>query len=294
MDPGLAAGLANSTYRRARTALLASGEVELVDDGGGRMNRWRVVDPAARGAKPAVATRRRRAAAPSARPLLSPVRDELRPSTNIEASEGRLLDIAKGSSLSGVSDQKGPILNGVSGRKGPILTGVSARKGPDPSGVTNRNPAKSPSQTPPRNARTGREPLNPGIRHPPRPPEGGSPRVGEVFIEETYRTPRGRLRRRWVAIDLDGACAGLGRPGSADDRDWTRIRHLLATKVGESLFEIWLAAIELIAVDVDGALILLTPDATRAWVCARFQRLIEAAARQRTRRTTRLLTSILH
>jgi hypothetical protein len=37
-----AAGLANSTYRRARTALLASGEVELVNDGGGRgrMNRW--------------------------------------------------------------------------------------------------------------------------------------------------------------------------------------------------------------------------------------------------------------
>ena len=31
-----AAGLANSTYRRARTALLAAGEVELVDDGGGR------------------------------------------------------------------------------------------------------------------------------------------------------------------------------------------------------------------------------------------------------------------
>lgn len=87
-----------------------------------------------------------------------------------------------------------------------------------------------------------------------------------------------------MAIDLDGACAGLGRPGSADDRDWTRIRHLLATKVGESLFEIWLAAIELIAVDVDGALILLTPDATRAWVCARFQRLIEAAAEEVGRR----------
>ena len=46
-----AAGLANSTYRRARTALLASGEVELVDDGGGRgrMNRWRVLAPAGRG-----------------------------------------------------------------------------------------------------------------------------------------------------------------------------------------------------------------------------------------------------
>lgn len=120
--------------------------------------------------------------------------------------------------------------------------------------------------------------MNPGIRNPPNPPEGGSRRADEVFIEETYRTPRGRLRRRQVAIDVQGACRGLGRPGSADDRDWKRIRQLLATKVGETTFEIWLAAIELGAVDVDGTLILLTPDATRAWVCARFQRLIYAAA----------------
>lgn len=46
-----AAGLANSTYRRARTALLDSGEVQLVDDGGGRgrTNRWHVIDPAEHG-----------------------------------------------------------------------------------------------------------------------------------------------------------------------------------------------------------------------------------------------------
>ena len=39
-----AAGLADSTYRRARNALLASGEAELVEDGGGRgrLNRWQV------------------------------------------------------------------------------------------------------------------------------------------------------------------------------------------------------------------------------------------------------------
>lgn len=156
-DLCLAAGLANSTYRRARTALLASGEVELVDDGGGRgrMNRWRVAEPAARGGEPAVAQRRRRAAAPSSRPLLSPVRDERLPSTHIEASESALRDTAKGPVLNGVSGRKGPSLNGVSGRRGPILTGVSALKGPDLSGVADRNPAESPPETPPRRVREG-------------------------------------------------------------------------------------------------------------------------------------------
>ena len=68
-----AAGLANSTYRRARTALLASGEVELVDDGGGRgrMNRWRVLAAAgglstASGSAPA-------ATSAAARPATAPL-----------------------------------------------------------------------------------------------------------------------------------------------------------------------------------------------------------------------------
>ena len=71
-----AAGLANSTYRRARTALLASGEVVLVDDGGGRgrMNHWRVLAAAGGLTTSSVRPRRRRAPAPGQPPLLSPVR----------------------------------------------------------------------------------------------------------------------------------------------------------------------------------------------------------------------------
>jgi hypothetical protein len=73
-----AAGLADSTYRRARVALLASGEVELLEDGGGRgrKNRWRVIDPAGSLREPVVASRRRPAPSPSARPLLAEVRAE--------------------------------------------------------------------------------------------------------------------------------------------------------------------------------------------------------------------------
>ena len=54
----------------------------------------------------------------------------------------------------------------------------------------------------------------------------------------------------------------------------------MATKVGESTFEIWLAPIELGAVDADGALILVAPGATREWVRSRYQRLIAGAAEQ--------------
>jgi DnaA N-terminal domain len=243
-----AAGLANSTYRRARAALLASGELAVDGDAGGRGRtcRWTVRCSVERGAAPVVERRRRTAPPAGTRPLVAAVRAKA--SADVE---------------------NGPILTGVSGRKGPILTGVS-----------DENPAKTPPKAPPPNVRAGREPLNPGIRNPPSPPEGGSDRAGELFIEETYRTPRGRLRRRHVAVDPREACAGLVSPGGADDRDWKRIRELVATRVGESMFEIWLAAIELHAVDADGALILIAPDATREWVRGRYQRLIAGAAEQ--------------
>ncbi|MGI8559622.1 MAG: DnaA N-terminal domain-containing protein [Solirubrobacteraceae bacterium] len=275
VDVRRAAGLADSTYRRARAALLASGEVELVDDGGGRgrTNRWRVIEPAQYGAQPAVVSRRRRAPPPDTRPLLSPVSSEPRQASDSEVAEGALCDSAKG-----------PFLTGVSSGKGPLLTGVFGRKGPNLSGVSDGNPARTPPQTPPPNARAGREPLNPGIRNPPSPLEGGSNRAGELFVEETYRTPRGRLRRRQVAVNTREACAGLISPGRADDGDWKRIRELLAAKLGESMFEIWLAAIELRAVDADAALILIAPDPTREWVRERYGRLIAGAADQVGRR----------
>ena len=278
-----AAGLADSTYRRARAALLASGEVELVEDGGGRgrTNRWHVVDPDGSVGVPAVTSRRRRTAGPNARPLLSPVRPEARRDAAFAEAEVAARAVSKGPFVTGVSDQKRPVLTEVSGGKGLSLTrGVSPEKGPALTGLYAGNTADTPPETPPPNTRAGREPLNPRVRNPPNPPEGGRDQAGHLFIEETYRTPRGRRRRRQVAVDLAALCSGLVAPSAVDRRDWLRIRELLALRLGESMFKIWLGAIELRAVDTDGSLILVAPDPTMEWVRERYGRLIADAAEQ--------------
>ncbi|HWK16748.1 MAG TPA: hypothetical protein VNR66_04775, partial [Solirubrobacteraceae bacterium] len=165
------AGLADSTYRRARSALLASGEVELVEDGGGRgrLNRWQVRAADANTALPISTQRRRRPAAPGARPLLAPVRAERLGPECVADVDDDASAAAKGPVLTGVSDQKGPALTGVSSEKGPILTGVSSRKGPILTGVSDENPAKTPPETPPPTAR-GKGTPEPQNREPPRPP----------------------------------------------------------------------------------------------------------------------------
>jgi hypothetical protein len=281
----LAAGLADSTYRRARSALLASGEVELVEDGGGRgrLNRWQVRAADAGATAPASAPRRRRPPAPDARPLLAPVPVEAPGRERVADVDDAAGAGEKRPVLTGVSEQKGPVLTGVSGRKGPVLTGVSPGKSPVLTGVSAENPAETPPQTPPPYVRAGREPLNPRIRNPPT-PQGGSRPAGDLFIEETFRTPHGRTRRRQVPVDVDAVCAGMTRPGPADDLDWQRMRQLMAERLGESMFEIWLAPIELCAVDGDGTVILVAPQEMRAWVVQRYQSVIDGAARMVGRR----------
>jgi hypothetical protein len=66
----VAAGMADSTYRRARTAPLTSGELVLDTPGGGRArtNRWILRNPGADGAQPAVAPRAHVAPSSVARP----------------------------------------------------------------------------------------------------------------------------------------------------------------------------------------------------------------------------------
>jgi hypothetical protein len=250
-----AAGLANSTYRRARATLLASGEVRVDGDAGGRGRtcRWTVRRPAELGKAPTSGPKRRTTPRPGVRPLIAAARADA------------TAELEKGPALSGVSVGKGPNPSGVSGRKGPVLSGV-----PGP------NPAKTPPETPPPNARAGRVPVNPRTGNPPNPPEGGSFGT-EVFIEETYRTDRGRLRRRRVAIDVEATCSGFSMPTLADAIDWKRIRELMAARLGESQFEIWLSPLELRVVDASRALVVDVPDATRSWVRERFGRVIAGA-----------------
>ena len=275
-----AAGLANSTYRRARTALLASGDVELVDDGGGRgrMNRWRVFETAGVfNAVPSAQPRRRRAPAPGQPPLLSPVQSEPTPAVGCEPRAAAGPAAEKGPDLSGVTDRKGPDLSGVSRRRDPILSGVSRTKCPDVSGVSGVNPANTPPKTPPPNARAGREPLNPRTGNPPDPPGGGSTERW-VIIEESYLTDRGRHRRRGVRVDLDEVRRGLAVPSTEDQNAWRQIRDQLHRRVGESMFAIWLEPIELVAIDSEQRLVLAPPTATAAWISERFGRLIAATS----------------
>jgi hypothetical protein len=241
-----AAGLADSTYRRARSALLASGEVELVEEGGGRgrLNRWQVRAADAIAAPPVSAPRRRRPAVPSARPLLATVRPErLGPECVADVDD-----------------------DAIAAAKGPVLTGVS-----------DENPAKTPPETPPPNARAGTEPLNPRTRNPPNPPGGGSTERW-VIIQESYLSDRGRHRRRPIRVDLDEVRRGLAVPSSEDQNVWRRIRDRLQRRVGESMFAIWLEPVELIAIDGDKRLVLAPPTATAAWIGKRFGRLLTATS----------------
>ncbi len=70
----------------------------------------------------------------------------------------------------------------------------------------------------------------------------------------------------------------LAAAGAAEQAVWEQIRARLLQAVGESTFGIWLAPLELIAVDLAGSLVIDTPDATRSWVQARFGRLLERCA----------------
>jgi hypothetical protein len=268
-----AAGLANSTYRRARAALLASREVTVDGANGGRGQtcRWTVRRPAELGAEPVVQPGRRSAPRRGVRPLVAAVR-AVPSSDAIEETAAGVCPV----------EGNGPALSGVSRQTGPILSGVSGATGPEPSGVSGANPAQTPPETPPPDARAGREPLNPRTQAPQTPQKGGAGEP-EVFIEESYRTERGRLRRRRVAVDVEAVCAGFRPPALADAVDWKRIRELLAARLGESTFEIWLAPLELRAIDASGALIIDAPDATRGWVRQRFNRAIAGAGAEASR-----------
>ena len=266
------AGLANSTYRRARAALLASGEVQVDDDSGGRGRtcRWKVRRPAELPAQPVVERKRRVAPQPGTRPLLG------------AATSAAGAGAQNGPILSGVSAGKGPVVSGVSDPKGPILSGVSGMS-PILSGVSDSNPAKTPPKTPSPNARAGTEPKNPRTReHPPTPLKGGRP-ARFLVLDETYLTERGRRRTRRVRVDLDEIRRRLGLPAATDHDDWRRMCALLRQAVGESVFAIWLESIELVAIDSEYALVIAPPTATRDWVQKRFGRLLSECAQQVSR-----------
>jgi hypothetical protein len=271
----VAAGIADRTYRRVRTALLASGSVDLVNGLGGRGNTnvWMVRDPRERGDAVPGRVPRRVPPPTGTRPLIA--------STASPAAAAQVDEPAAETAGKGGQDRT------LTAGNSPILTGVSAQKGGQDQTLFDlapiESPAQTPAETPAANARAGREPLNPRIREdPPSPPVGGSP-PDSIVVEETYVTARGRKRRRAVRIDLDEVRRRLGIPSVADRDDWEQIRTRVREVVGDSSFEIWLDPLQLIAIDRAGVLVIAAPATTNSWVETRFGRLLSRSGEQESR-----------
>ncbi len=140
-----AAGIADRTYRRARTALLESGRLDLVSGAGGRGNTnvWTVRDPHDGGDALAARTPRRVAPPAGARPLVASASS---PHSHEQAS---------------AADEKGGHDRTVAPEKCPVLTGVSEAKGGHDQTLFElaplETPAETPAKTPAANARAGKE-----------------------------------------------------------------------------------------------------------------------------------------
>ncbi len=269
----LAAGMADSTYRRARAAVLASGEVALATAGGGRArtNAWLLTDPCSGDAGALIAPRGRVAPSAGTRPLVASVGG----SVAQPAVQGE--DGANGPRSSGESIENPAYARTVSAVNGPGSTGVSARNPAQPRTVGSGNPARYPARNPAAQRARGKGTQNQGTC-PPSPPAGGSS-AGSVTIVEDYVTDRGRQRRRSVVVSLDEARAQLREPDADAYQCWHQFRDELRRIVGESTFEIWLEQLEPVAIGLRSELVLAAPASTRSWVSTRFAGALERAGR---------------
>jgi hypothetical protein len=69
-------------------------------------------------------------------------------------------------------------------------------------------------------------------------------------------------------------------PGPTERQTWANACALILAAVGASTFDIWLATVELVAVDPEGLLVLAGPEVTSRWVPNRFGQLISQACEQ--------------
>jgi hypothetical protein len=263
-----AGGLSDRTYRRARAALLASGElvVESCAGGRGNTNRWRLADPRDLGTP--LPARQGVAPARNDRPLLAAATPAVQDAEN--PGQDR--------TVSGVNHGQdrtlSPLNPGQSRTVSALNPGQDRTVSPETPAET---PANTPAETPAPNARAGREPGNQKNNYPPDPPTGGHP-ARSVEIVEDFLSDRGRKRQRTVVVELDAIREQLRAASDADAADWERIRSELRVLVGESTFEIWLAQLELAATEPGGCLLLAAPPSTRSWVAQRFARAFDHAS----------------
>jgi hypothetical protein len=276
-----AAGIAAKSYQRAKTELLGSKELVLVNGVGGRgnTNAWVVADPRARNGAVAQPAPRRVAPPPSARPLMgvAPAPTEANAAEASGADDG-----GKGGQDQTVSAENRLRLTGLSGVKGGQDQTLSDRPAPERPA---QRVVKRVVKTRALNARAGSEPLNPRTEDPPTPLKGGRP-PDSVLIEQTFISERGRKRKRFVPVDLAAVRRRLDPPGPGDRDDWERVREFARARLGEDMFEIWLGPLELIAVDA-GVLVIAVPPETVSWVRGRYGPLLSDTA-ERTGRELRL------
>ena len=259
-----AAGLSDRSYRRARASLLESADVVVESCAGGRgkTSRWRLTDP--RPLAPPLPDRQRVAPARNARPLLSTATPAVRDVEN-PGQDRTVCERNPGQDRT-VSEPN----------PGQNRTLSAVDPGQDRT-VSSETPAKTPAETPAPYARAGTEPENQKNQYPPSPPAGGSSASSMTVIEE-HITDRGRKRRR--AVTSTWSRSGRISPTlrQSDEADWVAIRAELAERLSASQFEIWLAALALIAVDQAGVLLLSSPAAMRSWVKSRFGTLLDQTA----------------
>jgi hypothetical protein len=167
-----------------------------------------------------------------------------------------------------VAAPSGLSLEAVAAGENPVVNPGQNRT---PSG--SETPSETPSQTPSSRARPGKESQNQRTT-PPDPPEGGH---GErVSILEEFVNDRGRRRQRLVQAD---PATELSPTTAADHAAWKACRQLLREALGDSMFEIWLAPFELIAVSrIDGALLIAGGAESQTWVERRYGRVLASVS----------------
>ena len=165
-----AAGLSDRTYRRARAALLASGELVAESCAGGRgnTNRWRLADPRDLGTP--LPARQRVAAARNARPLLAAATPAVQDAEN--PGQDR--------TVSGVNPGQDRTLSAAKPRSGSDPFAAKPRSEPDGfrakprSGSdgfsTPQNPGKNPGRNPGAQRARGEGTREPEEQLPPQPP----------------------------------------------------------------------------------------------------------------------------
>jgi hypothetical protein len=164
-----AAGLADRTYRRARQALLASGELVLLSGVGGRgnANRWEISDPRLLAGEPGRPVGRRVPPPAGARPLVGQVavgQVAVRVSSRSQESPASSESVAVHAARKGGQDQT------LSVENRPVLTGVSGVKGGQDQTLFAATPAERAAKTPAPIARAGVFWLRPRGGPPPAPP----------------------------------------------------------------------------------------------------------------------------